>query len=247
MEEFNLWLESVGKALLKLFFDYHYNPGMLLTEGDLECQLFRYLMLEEPFREYHRTQDGHSSGYIHSQVTWLPYYRRKFFPDLTVLNPLHLNIGASNNPYLPVHPVPSKGFYHNDSAIGIELKFIRHRSNIRMKAREDYAHIVENLIPAIKRYRNTLENEDPNPAVVSFNEEADSNMAFFSVVVCKEIKFFDKAVASLNQYLQQHPDLSSKVFIFVCHPSNYGCFPNVYGTNEISGKFPFMPVTINWP
>ena len=206
------WIANVKLAVELLHDAYHHHRGLLLTEGDLECQLFWFLSRVEPFRGYRGTQpngEGPSSGYIHSQVTWLPHYRRKFFPDLTVLNPEYLYVDSFQNPDIPVELRPYKGFYHDSSAIGIEIKFIRHSTNIVARAREDFIHIVNNLIPAVN---------DKNGV--------NQQRAFFSVVGCKNKQYYDQAVKSLNTFIEQHPQIPPNVYVCAFHQDEICWFPN---------------------
>jgi len=214
MEEILIWSHFVARAVENLRDDYQEYRGMLLTEGDLECQLFRYLMREAPFNVYMPTQpDGvgnaPQSSYIHSKVTWLPGYKRKFFPDLTILNPNILNVDTFQNRNLSREMRLHKGFYHDGPAIGIEIKFLRNNVNVANKATEDYIHINEELIPAIR-----------------FHDRVQPYDIFFSVVGCKNVQYYNQAVESLNAIIAQHPPIWPFIYVCAFHQDEICWFPN---------------------
>jgi len=220
------WWKHVVEAIKKLQSDYHQHRGMLLTEGDLECQLFRYLMLEAPFSGYHRTQyNGNrpSSGYIHSQVTWFkPDQLSGFKVDLTVLEPSKLNVRHYQNEdeIYQEDRKPSKGFFYDGPSIGIELKFIRRFDDLQERAIEDYKKIQDMNIAMIFHRETNL-----------YADSTAENTAFFSVVGCKNQQYYFKAVVSLDTFIQKRPLIPpTNIYVCVFYQDEILWFPNAEGT-----------------
>ena len=214
------WITNVKLAVELLHDAYHHHRGLLLTEGDLECQLFGYLSHSEPFLEYGGTQpdgNGPSSGYIHSQVTWYVDDHEKkprVLMDLTVMNPNQLYVNT-NLPTVPLNP--HKRFYYDSSAIGIELKFIRDKQSKNIKkSTQDYDKIMQIIASW------NLRAFDDN-----FNDVAFFSVAFFSVVGCKDSEVYEQVVNHINQYLIENPNpYPNNIFICAFHQDEICWFRN---------------------
>jgi len=104
-------------------------PGVLLTEGDLQCLFFRRLSSVEAFGAPVATQDHHIlASPTHAEVSWFDDEGRLTIkPDITILDPAHLSllheVGSLKSP-------PSKGFHFTGNAFIFELKFARSRRGI---------------------------------------------------------------------------------------------------------------------
>jgi hypothetical protein len=69
--EIKQWTALVLKVVKQLQQEYSINKGLFLTEGDLECRLYKYLTEEPYFSKILDTKtEGWKSGFVHSQVTW---------------------------------------------------------------------------------------------------------------------------------------------------------------------------------
>jgi hypothetical protein len=89
-----LWVQEIITVIKELQNDFSLNKGMILTEGDLECQLFKRLTDNSLFKGYQKSKHiGWRTGYVHSQVTWFKADSNSgFCVDLTVCDPANLNI-----------------------------------------------------------------------------------------------------------------------------------------------------------
>lgn len=170
---------------------------MLLTEGDLECHLFNKLMSEEKLSSFHRCKNDsvfNSSGsnelktsFIHSQVTWFKPNRKSGFEvDLTIGDPAKLEV---KNIEL-FEEYTSKGFAYDGPCIAIELKFIRDYNRASTLGQEDYLKLRDKLLPA----------KACNIETEKYKESRMDNIAFISIVGCKDKDIFVKA----SQYLGKH-------------------------------------------
>lgn len=182
------WMKAVKNAINKLYKQYNLNKGMLLTEGDLECHLFNKLMQEKDLKGYHTSQndtkhnkhkgEDFKTSFIHSQVTWFKSEQKSGFEvDLTIGDPKYLEVINLDLFEEYTH----KGFAYDGPCIAIELKFIREHSKPE-RYDEDFFKLRDKLIPA------KLENIIAEKYKVS-NE---NNIAFITLVGCKNKELFDK-------------------------------------------------------
>lgn len=192
-EELLEWKNSIIEVIRELQYEYSVNKGLFLTEGDLECHLYKRLTENQNFNKYIETESGDwKTGFIHSQVTWFKKeYDSGFRVDLTVLNPKNLKI----NKFEMVEKYPNKGFFHDGMVVALELKFIRdyQKSEIKSKAIEDFTKIINNLkiskefLINTERYRNVTKSE----------------VLFIPLVVCKTKRIYEIARNQILSYLDE--------------------------------------------
>ena len=182
------WKDSIIQVIRDLQREYSHNKGLILTEGDLECHLYKRLTDSPNFNNYAKTKSSDwKTGFVHSQITW---FKREndsgFRVDLTVLKPENLSIQDYENS----ETYPHKGYFHDGMVVAIELKFIRtaEETEIENKAKEDYLKIVNNLKKAkeflIKngRYKNVTTDE----------------ILFITLVACKTKSIYEIAKKRLS-------------------------------------------------
>ena len=111
--------------------EYQQSQGLILTEDDLKCMLYRKLMEIPKLSKITRTEDPHIfANSIHTEVSWYDDNRKLTIkPDITILEPKNLSIlhGCFNYDAR----LPSKQFEFYGKAIILELKFIRNKTGIR--------------------------------------------------------------------------------------------------------------------
>lgn len=192
------WVEATKKALTSLQKKYEIYRGLLLTEGDLECHMFSELLQQKELSGYHSTKSGsyigipfngadYKSTFVHSQVTWFkPGEKSGFEVDLTISDPAKLEV---KNIEL-FDKYTSKGFAYDGECVAIELKFIRDESDASQKAHQDYLKLRDKLIPS------KLANIGSQ-----YNISTADNIAFISVVGCKDKEIFKKAKHYLGKHL----------------------------------------------
>lgn len=137
------WVVETIRAVEEVQREFSQSAGLLLTEGDLECELYGKLRANRQLPTMGQTQGelGVSQS-VHSQVTWFkPDQDSGYKVDLTILDPPNLDLLRAK----VVDRDPKKGFFYDGPAVGIELKFIRSasKSEVRNKAREDYEKVLD--------------------------------------------------------------------------------------------------------
>lgn len=206
-ETISSWIKAIFESVHEFQHDYYLNKGLVLTEGDLECELYYRLKNNSAFNKMVTTTPSQwKTGFIHSQVTWFkPEKKSGYEVDLTVFNPENLDIETFTN----TKEYPSKGFFFDGKVIAIELKFIRTKIafSIRKSACCDYTKIVDRL--------SVAKQINYNNGIYLF---ADSkNTAYISIVVCKSDEIFRIASDSLLALVNNKPPQSNIFQIIVSH------------------------------
>lgn len=191
----DLWIKTVISTIKEIQIDFSENKGLLLTEGDLECELYRKLNDKLNFKDRVKckTSDWKTCS-IHSQITWFkPNRESGFVVDLTILNPNKLDI----NTFEMARDFPNKGFFYDGESVAIELKFLREGSNTKISndAQCDYIKIVDEL-------RLAKQNLISNKKYFQANME---NVGFVVIVACKTDSIFEQAVYKLKSAIEKRP------------------------------------------
>lgn len=190
------WLKSVKSAIENIQQEYCKNRGMLLTEGDLECHLFNWLLKDENLKGFHNSKNDSifsmkevlKTTFVHSQVTWFKQGQKSGFEvDLTIGEPSKLEV---INIEL-FEEYTNKGFAYDGPCIAIELKFIRNIEKANSYGHEDYLKLRDRLIPA--KIENIIDKK--------YQISNQNNIAFYSIVGCKDKDIFEKAIFYLGKHL----------------------------------------------
>lgn len=110
--------------------DEHQNySGMILTETDLQCLLYKKLLEIELLGTLETTKDGHLTYPLHTELSWYDQNDHLALkPDITILMPDKLKITSQKNVDLP-----KKGFVFSGGGIIFELKFNRFKATTAFK------------------------------------------------------------------------------------------------------------------
>jgi len=132
-------VEIIEGAVISVERRYQCVQGLILTESDLKCLIYRELY--EDLSSPEETTDGDVRGIpLHAEVRWYDDRGKLLIiPDITILEPCDLSIkhGVSfrvKGGKVRYGRLPSKNFEFRGKAIVIEIKFIRERRGI---SRED--------------------------------------------------------------------------------------------------------------
>lgn len=209
------WIEAVKYETAQLQLDFQRIKGLILTEGDLECELYSRLKRNRNFNNYIQNESSDwKTGFVHSQVTWFKQGQHSGFEvDLTILNPARLSIDALD---LSID-YPHKGFFYDGECIGIELKFIRDGTNnsiIKRNSLVDYKKIIEGIRIA----------KDTNIANGMYTRANMNNVVLFSVIACKNDAIFNICLAAIQRAIGNTP-CPQNVFVIVFSHSNFIILP----------------------
>jgi len=151
-------LRQIDRKVNELASAYASCHGLLLTEDDLKCALYRKLAEIPDLGEPLPTQDPHIlAPRLHSELTWFDENNRLGIkPDLTILDPrdLWVGIGSGANVRLP-----SKGFRFDGEAVLFELKFVRNRNGLTQKAVDALSKDVMKIRRLFNKYERPGDRE----------------------------------------------------------------------------------------
>lgn len=111
--------------------EYQKTQGLILTEDDLKCLIYKKLMEIPKLSKVKETKDSDIlSNSVHTEVSWYDDNGKLTIkPDITILEPENLSILHGCYDYEA--RLPSKQFEFHGKAIILELKFIRNKTGIR--------------------------------------------------------------------------------------------------------------------
>lgn len=116
----------------ELFHLAYENKALILTEVDLQCQLYMKLSEIDLLNDISETHDGFTTNKIHTEISWYSDNNRdrlSIRPDITLLKPENLRITTR----FDGTPLPSKGLESIDGGIIFELKYDRQLQTISEK------------------------------------------------------------------------------------------------------------------
>jgi hypothetical protein len=116
-------------------------PGLVLTEDDLKCQLFRRLLrLLGPDQSY-QSEDGLWASPVHAEVPWFDEKNKLTLrPDITITDPSRLQVLAPPKG----HPT-AKYFAFSGNSVLIELKYYRSKRGISSRSAATIQKDVEKI------------------------------------------------------------------------------------------------------
>ncbi len=144
---------EVERAIACLADEYARVPGLILTEDDLKCQLFRRLAhLHGLDSAVTSADEGILASPIHTEVPWFDETNSlRLRPDITITDPRRLSVQRALQDGLPL---PRKGFHFVGDSIIIELKFYRGQGGIVPRHLQSIRRDVEKLRRLIQRSRS---------------------------------------------------------------------------------------------
>lgn len=169
--DFNILCPQIENIFKEIETEYQTIKGLILTEDDLKCLLYKKLTSLPALSKPTPTQNGHILGSsVHAEVSWYgenesgPPRRLSIKPDITILEPEHMSIlqgymplsQRSRDTSLPASRqsniynydetprLPSKQFVFAGKAIIFELKFARRGMNeVTLRSiKDDYDQIM---------------------------------------------------------------------------------------------------------
>jgi len=142
---------EIETKIKKLFDDAKINKALILTETDLQCQLYAKLSEINYLSEISQTNDGFLTNKIHTEISWYSDNSRLAIrPDITLLEPHNLRITSG---FYGV-PLPSKGLHSVDGGIIFELKFDREVRTISERTFEGVIKDIRNFETIYNRFAN---------------------------------------------------------------------------------------------
>lgn len=128
------------------------NKALILTETDLQCQLYMKLNEIEEVNQMSLTNDGFMTNKIHTEISWFDEnHILSIRPDITLLESQNLKITSGFDGL----KLPSKGFHSTDGGIIFELKFDRELNTLsEQKTMDGIFKDIRNFELIYNRFQN---------------------------------------------------------------------------------------------
>lgn len=146
----NKLINPIIDKINKLGEQYKLSQGLILTEDDLKCQIFR--ILYDLFSHDLDSFDyGIKASPLHTELRFFDKNDKLILiPDITILDPQHLSIKHSlkyrlNTKGVVYYKTSKKEFEFGGDSILLELKFCRNKNGITNTIMPSYLKDIEKL------------------------------------------------------------------------------------------------------
>ena len=142
--------------------DYQQCQGLVLSEDDLKCHIFRRLYDKISDHNIPTINRGISGSPLHTEVR---FYDRQgklsIIPDITILDPRGMSVKHAcsvreDNGHLAYGRLPSKGFEFRGKTIIIEIKFVKSNKGISSSFQDKIRVDLEKIRSLQTRHTNNI-------------------------------------------------------------------------------------------
>lgn len=172
-------------AIRHLENEYQNSQGLILSEDDLKCLIFKKICALIPTNNLSTADRDVTGSALHTEI---PFYdetgRLRLKPDITIFNPRGMSIkhGLSiriKNNKLAYGKLPSKGFEFGGKAIVIEIKFCKTSKGITVKDAEKIRGDIDKINNLMQRHNRPQADNEILGIIVVFNKTnlVDRNFA----------------------------------------------------------------------
>ena len=167
--------EVVSEKVTCLEEEYKNVQGLILSESDLKCLIYRKLY--DCFYNPQSTIDRNIKSIpIHTEIPWYDEKEKLTIrPDITILNPKNISItrGVSirlKQGKLIYGNLPSKGFEFSGPAVVLEIKFNKNKTGITKSNVKKFQDDVTKMLKLAKRRNRPREDKDVFGILIIFNK-----------------------------------------------------------------------------
>lgn len=166
---------DVERAADAIAHDCYRTKGLILSEDDLKCALYRklYPMYSEPIQ----TIDNSISAIaLHTEIPW--YNRDGLLtlrPDLSIIDPRKLSILHGIGEHIgrnraAGYRLPSKGFEFGGQAVAIEIKFVRALAGISQRHILNFQKDIDKMQSLCERHNSNSEPPNVRGVLIVFSK-----------------------------------------------------------------------------
>lgn len=168
-------LLDVEQAVDAIARDYHGAKGLILSEDDLKCALYRklYPMYSQPVL----TLDRHiSATALHTEIPWYDESGLLTLrPDLSIIDPRRLSIlrgigEHSRRNAAQSFRLPSKGFEFGGQAVAVETKFVRALAGISQRHIVSFKKDIDKMQRLCERHNRNSQSPNVKGVLVVFSK-----------------------------------------------------------------------------
>lgn len=176
-------VEKIVEAISNLGCEYRQNQGLILSESDLKCLIYKNIFDLLP-QKLPTTDNNITGSPLHTEI---PFYdeddKLRLRPDITILDPRLLSIKHGigvriKNGKLTYDKLPSKGFQFGGNAIVIEIKFYKSKSGIQHRNLKTIKKDVKKIFRLRRRCNRHSVGNKIVGIIVIFNKGNKSHKSF---------------------------------------------------------------------
>lgn len=163
-------------AIRHLENEYQSCQGLILSEDDLKCLIFKKICALIPTNNLPTADSDVTGSVLHTEI---PFYdergRLRLKPDITIFDPRGMSIkhGLSiriGNNRLAYGKLPSKGFEFGGKAIVIEIKFCKRKQGITAEDTNKIKGDIDKITGLMQRHNRPQADNEILGIMVVFNK-----------------------------------------------------------------------------
>lgn len=163
-------------AIRHLENEYRNSQGLILSEDDLKCLIFKKICALIPTNNLPTADSDVTGSALHTEI---PFYdergRLRLKPDITIFDPSGMSIkhGVSiriKNNKLAYGKLPSKGFEFGGKAIVIEIKFFKTSKGITARDTQRIRGDINKINGLMQRHNRPQADNEILGIMVVFNK-----------------------------------------------------------------------------
>ena len=168
--------ENIVREIKNIEGEYQNNQGLILSEDDLKCHIFRRVYDLIPNHNVRTANPETTGSPLHSEIRFYDENGKlNLVPDITVLDPAGMSIkhGRSiriKGNSLAYGKLPSKGFEFGGKAIVIEIKFEKSKNGISETTVQKIKKDLEKITGLMTRHNRPSIDNNIFGIMVIFNK-----------------------------------------------------------------------------
>ena len=168
--------ENIVREIKNIEDEYQNNQGLILSEDDLKCHIFRRVCDLIPNHNVRTANPEITGSPLHTEIRFYDENGKlNLVPDITVLDPAGMSIkhGMSiriKDNRLAYGKLPSKGFEFGGKAIVIEIKFEKSKNGISETTVQKIKEDLEKIAGLMTRHNRPYEDNNIFGIMVIFNK-----------------------------------------------------------------------------
>ena len=180
--------DSIISEILNISHEYQKNQGLILSEDDLKCHIFRKIYDLIPDHSMRTHNKGITGSPLHSEIRFYDENGKlSLAPDITIIDPENMSImhGISvriKDDRLAYGRLPRKGFEFGGRAIVIEIKFEKSKNGISETTVKKLRDDINKITRLMGRHNRPGEDNIILGIIVIFNKTDKYHQSFEQLV-----------------------------------------------------------------
>ena len=182
--------EKIITEIESIAVEYKSNQGLILSEDDLKCHIFRKLYNLFPNHSVATHDYEITASPLHTEIRFYDENGKlSLIPDITILDPAGMSIkhGMSiriKDNRLAYGKLPSKGFEFGGKAIVIEIKYEKTKNGISGATVQKIKNDLDKISRLMQRHNRPQEDNNIFGIMIVFNKTNKVDQSFWQLLQC---------------------------------------------------------------